>query len=139
MFLIEEDYITTSEDALRVLQQSKPEKRLTAEGMAIEEIAGYLRARYDTEKVFGAEGSKRNSFIVGIACDIALYHLVSWLPNKMGFEIRKIRYDRAVKWLEDVQKGKIMPGLPTYTGEGGEEDIHNPIRYGAGEKNNYVW
>ena len=30
----------------------------------------------------------------------------------MGSEIRKERYERAIKWLEGVQAGKIVPDLP---------------------------
>ena len=30
----------------------------------------------------------------------------------MGSEIRKERYDRAIKWLEGVQAGRIVPDLP---------------------------
>lgn len=30
----------------------------------------------------------------------------------MGSEIRKERYERAIKWLEGVQAGKIIPDLP---------------------------
>ena len=106
MFLTENDYIVASADSLNIFQQSTPQKREQAEKMAIEEIAGYLRSRYDTGRVFSATGDNRNDIIVMYTCDIALYHLVSWLPNKMGREIRKERYDRAIKWLEEVQAGK---------------------------------
>ena len=99
MFLTENDYIVASADSLNIFQQSTPQKREQAEKMAIEEIAGYLRSRYDTGRVFSATGDNRNDIIVMYTCDIALYHLVSWLPNKMGREIRKERYDRAIKWL----------------------------------------
>ena len=34
------------------------------------------------------------------------------MPQKMGSEIRKERYERAIKWLEGVQAGKIIPDLP---------------------------
>jgi len=139
MFLTEEDYITTSDAALAILQQSKPGNREKAEKSAIDEISGYLRERYDIKKIFTATGDARSEMIVMRTTDISLYHLVSWLPQKMGYEIRKERYERAIKWLSDVQTGKIMPGLPTLTGPDGEEDAGNPIRFGAGIKNNYDW
>ena len=139
MFLTENDYIVTSADALTIFQQSTPEKREQAEKMAVEEIAGYLRSRYDTDKVFSAVGKERNDIIVMYACDITLYHLISWLPNKMGREIRKELYDRAIKWLEEVQTGKVTPDLPTFTGEDGEEDIYNPVKWGSEKSNTYIW
>lgn len=139
MFLTEEDYIVASSTALSVLQQSSEENRERAERMAIEEVSGYLRSRYDVEKVFAATGAERNDLVVMRTCDVALYHLSSWLPNKMGHDIRKERYDLAVKWLEGVQAGKITPDLPTVTGEGGEEDINNPMKWGSEKKNVYLW
>lgn len=139
MFLTENDYIVASADALTIFQQSTPEKREKAEKMAIEEIAGYLRSRYDTGLIFSAVDDNRNDVIVMHACDITLYHLTSWLPGKMGREIRKERYERAVKWLEEVQAGKVTPNLPTCTGEDGEEDINNPIKWGSGKSNTYIW
>ena len=52
-------------------------------------------------------------------CDIALYHMVSAMPQKMGSEIRKERYERAIQWLEGVQAGKIVPDLPLAVDEQG--------------------
>lgn len=51
--------------------------------------------------------------------DIVLYHLTASQPQKMGSEIRKERYDRAIKWLEGVQAGKIVPDLPLMVSEDG--------------------
>lgn len=139
MFLTEDDYIVASSDALNILQQSTEDRREKAEKMACEEIAGYLRSRYDTNKLFSASGEERNSVIVMYVCDVTLYHLVSWLPNKMGREVRKDRYERAIKWLNDVQSGRISPDLPTCTGDNGETDILNPVKWGSGKKQEYNW
>lgn len=139
MFLTEEDYIVASSTALNVLQQCSDDKRETAERMAVEEVSGYLRSRYDVKKIFAATGSERNDIIVLRTCDVALYHLSAWLPNKMGHEIRKERYELALKWLEGVQAGKIVPDLPTATGDDGEEDVNNPMKWGSEKKNIYIW
>lgn len=138
-FVDENDYVVIGADALKILQQSSPEKRHLAEQAAEEEISGYLRGRYDVKKVFSQTGIDRNMQIVIYYCDIALYHLISWLPGKMGTEIREERYKRAVEWLEKVSAGKTIPDLPLPTGPNGEEDTYNPIRYGSGQKNNYDW
>lgn len=137
MFLTKNDYIVISTDAINILQQSTEEKRITAERMAREEMAGYLRSRFDTDAIFAAEGDERNNAIVMYACDITLYHLVSWLPNKMGREIRKERYERAIKWLEAVQAGKISPELATRIGDDGQEVC--PIKFGSNKKQDYNW
>ncbi|MDD4406285.1 MAG: DUF1320 family protein [Parabacteroides sp.] len=140
MFLEEGDYkVMIGEKAMDVIQQSSTDNRKRAEKMAIEEVAGYIRSRYDAKAVFDATGENRNDLIVMYTCDIALYHMVSWLPNKMGFEIRETRYKRAVEWLTGVQSGKTMPDLPTPTGPDGEEDFYNPIRFGSMKPNGYDW
>ena len=84
---------------------------------AIEEMAGYLRPVYDTEAVFSVTGDDRNRLIVMYTADIALYHLAASQPQKMGNEIRKERYEQAIKWLEGVQAGKIVPDLPLMDAE----------------------
>lgn len=114
MFITDNDYsVVIGEDALKVLSRASVENRTNAELEAIEEISGYLRPVYDCNAIFTAKGDARNRLIVMRAADIALYHLASSLPQKMGIEIRKERYDLAVKWLKDVQAGIIIPDLPT--------------------------
>lgn len=76
--------------------------------------------------------------LVMTLCDMALYHLVSWLPSKMGYEIREIRYKRAIEWLEGVQKGKIVPDLDLAVDEDGDTGA-SEIRYGGEKRNNYMW
>lgn len=121
MFITDEDYkVVIGESALRVVTQVSTENRTNAETEAIEEIAGYLRPKYDTKAIFSAEGDARNRLVVMYACDCALYHMSASLPQKMGIEIRRERYERAIKWLEGVQAEKILPELPLATGEDGE-------------------
>ena len=140
MFLTEKDYkVMIGEKALSVIEQAEAENRERAESMAQEEIAGYLRGRYDVEKVFGATGAERNHLIVMYACDVSLYHLVSWLPQRQGYELRKERYERAIKWLEGVNRGLVTPDLPLLTGENGEIDPGGPVKCNPGQKNSYHW
>ena len=114
MFVTEEDYrVVVGDSALRVISQASAENRANAELEAMEEIAGYLRPKYDTQAIFQAEGDARNRLIVMYTADIALYHLVSAMPQRMGREVRQERYERAISWLEGVAKGSIVPDLPT--------------------------
>lgn len=120
MFITKEDYkVVIGESALKTISQTDEDNRLMSESEAMEEIAGYLRPKYDCEAIFSAEGQQRNRQIIMYTCDIALYHMVSAMPQKMGSEIRKERYDRAIKWLEGVQAGKIVPALPLAIDEDG--------------------
>jgi phage gp36-like protein len=131
MFLQEDDYkAVVDSQTLSVINQADEENRQRAENYAIEEISSYLRGRYNMTSAFEASGENRNQQLVMIAVDIALYHLIAWLPKRIGFEIREIRYKRAIEWLESVQSGKASPDLPPLTDESGT-DIGNPIKYGS--------
>lgn len=139
MFITNEDYkVVIGEQALKVISQVSEENRSNAETEAIEEIAGYLRPKYDTEAVFSATGNQRNKLVVMCACDIAIYHMAASTPQKMGMEIRKERYERAIKWLEGVQAGKIVPNLPLAIDENGDT-IGLPMKYGSQKKQRYNW
>lgn len=139
MFITEEDYqVVVGENALKVISRTSAENRTNAEHEAQEEIASYLRPKYDCPAVFAAEGEKRNKLIVMFTCDIALYHMAASLPQNMGMEIRKERYERAVKWLEGVQAGKIVPDLPVVTDENGEI-ANGSFIYGCQKKQRYNW
>lgn len=113
MFIDADDYkVVIGDAALKVIAQSSPENIANAEAEAIEEISGYLRPVYDTAAIFAVTGNDRNRLIVMYTADIVLYHLTASQPQRMGSEIRKERYERAIKWLEDVQAGRIVPDLP---------------------------
>ena len=139
MFVTDQDYkIVIGEQALKVVSQVSPENRANAETEAIEEVAGYLRPKYDTNAIFNATGSDRNRLIVMYTCDIALYHMTASAPQKMGMEIRKERYERAIKWLEGVQAGKIIPDLPIATDEQGNP-VGFPLVFGCQKKLRHNW
>ncbi len=137
-FLTDEDYkVVIGATALNIADQSAPANRENAEKEAIEEISGYLRPKYNVDRIFKAEGANRNSHIVMITCDIALYHLYSSVAQRMGMEIRKERYERAIKWLEGVSKGDIVPDLPLATDEDGNPA--NPLRWGSAKPIKSIW
>lgn len=139
-FLLEEDYrVVAGETALKVLQQHDKAIRARAEAVAIDEIKGYLATRYDADQVFKKTGDNRSNVIVMRTVDVALYHLVSASPQRMGVEIREKRYDQAIKWLQELQKGNIAANLPKQMGPNGEEDINQRIRFNPGQKNEYDW
>jgi phage gp36-like protein len=153
-FLTIEDYATVVDSkVLEIITQAGSEERECAERYAVEEIGSYLRAarfqkpagvtpvrEYDTDAAFAAEGGERNPQLVMYACDVALFHLAARLPGRIGFDIRNQRYERAVKWLEGVQAGKILLDIPLIalpSEEEGEEQ--NPIRWGSLDKSVYDW
>lgn len=140
MFINKEDYhLVVSEISLKTIMQQDEANLTAANAAAIEEISGYLRPKYDLKTIFSAEGDNRNRQLVMTACDIALYHLNASMPQKMGAEIRKERYDRAVKWLEGVQAAKIILDLPLSVNESTGEPSGLAFRFGCQEKQHNNW
>ena len=118
MFIAEDDYkVVIGDTAMKVVSQASAENRANAEREAQEEISGYLRPKYDCDAVFAAEGE---------------------MPQKMGSDIRKERYERAIKWLEGVQSGKIVPDLPLMLDDNGEM-VGSSIVYGCQRKLRHNW
>lgn len=139
MFVTDQDYsVLIGTQALNVISQISAENRNNAEAEAVEEIASYLRPKYDTDAIFSAEGDNRNRLIVMYTADIAIYHMQASAPQKMGMEIRKERYERAIKWLEGVQAGKIVPDLPIATDDDGNT-VGMPLVYGSQKKLRHNW
>ena len=116
-FITQEDFkVVSSEASLKAITGADPDNISNA---IAEEVAGYLRPKYDTDRIFATEGNGRNRQLVMYTADIALYNMIASLPNRMGYETRKERYDRAIKGLEGGQAGKIVPDLPIATDETG--------------------
>lgn len=139
MFVKDEDYkVVIGQQALAVLSQTSEDIRNNAELQAQEEISGYLRPVYDSDKVFAARGNERNRQIVMYCCDIALYNMASSVSGRMGMDIRKERYERAIQWLEGVAKGQIVPDLPHATDESGAP-IGGVICFGSEKKLRNNW
>ncbi len=139
MFLSDEDYaVVIGDDALKVVSRASAEIRRNAELEAMEEMSGYLRPAFDCDAIFSASGTDRNPLVVMRAVDIALYHLVASLPQTMGIEIRKERYERAIEWLEGIQAGKIIPDLPQAVDEEGRPSV-SPTIYFSDKKLKHDW
>ncbi len=100
---------------------------------AITEAKGYL-SRFDTDAIFSAKGSDRNELLLIFVKDIAAWHLVNIVNPNIEMKLRQDRYERAISWLKDVQKGIVEPDLPK------PEDVDTSLtKYGSIEKNEYDW
>lgn len=141
-FINDNDYhVVIGENSLKVISQVSADVRSAAELQAQAEIAGYLNPKYDTTAIFNPENT-RHPLIVMYTCDIALYHMSAAMPGKMGSEVRKERYDRAIRWLEGVANGKIVPtGLPlaTTTTPDGKVVANLGSRFSSDKKQNNTW
>lgn len=142
MFINKEDYkVVIGDAALDVLSRIDPANLANAEAEAREEMASYLRPKYDCAAIFAAEGEERNRLAVMYTVDVALYHLSASIGQRMGADVRKERYERAVKWLEGVARGFIIPDLPLAGGGDAAEtgSSTSGMSYGCQKKQNYNW
>lgn len=151
-FLTDDDYksFITDYDLNAMLEEhegAEPNPKtelLKCETIAQDEIASYLRNRYDIEKVFAPGPSdedpeaddERSPVIVMYMIDVALFHLASRLPGRMSMEQRQQRYDLALEWLDRVNKGRVQPALPLIDEE---TDPGNPVKWGSTPKQRFSW
>lgn len=87
---------------------------------AISETKGYL-SMYDMDEIFSQEKENRNALLLIFVKDIAAFHLVKMTNSSPYYEHRERIYNRAVKWLEGVQKGDVTPDLPRKKDEQGNQ------------------
>ncbi len=103
---------------------------------AIAEAYCYLGA-YDREAIFAAEGAARNALLLTFVKDIAVWHFINLSNAGCDLELRQNRYDRAVAWLRQVQKGEAKPALPVVDDDGdGKSDAAGEYIYGSNPKRN---
>ena len=99
---------------------------------AVQEAKGYL-GNYDTAKIFGAVGAERNTLLLIFVKDIAVWHFVNLCNAGTDLRLRQDRYERAINWLNAVQKGNVTPDLPKAVDEAGEVQ-GNIIIFGSNAK-----
>ncbi|MBS2100700.1 phage protein Gp36 family protein [Carboxylicivirga linearis] len=126
-FLIETDYdVQIRSEISKIIDPSTERtKYKKAEAMAVSQMRNHLAGRFDVDAIFvdapgDGEEDLRDPFIVMLAIDITLYHI--WTkegPNNIP-KTRELRYNDALKWLQDVQAGAAAD-LPIKTDEDGEE------------------
>lgn len=75
---------------------------------AIGEAKGYL-SRFDIDTLFAATGEDRDETLLMWLKDIATWHFITLANANADMDFRESRYNQGVKWLRDVQSGKIVP------------------------------
>lgn len=141
-FLTEDDYDTLILDEDKdLISNSNQANRFRAEDMAIDQMKGFLRSKYDVAATFAVvPPDNRNKVLVMYCMDITLYHLHASIPGRFVPEIRRIRYEDALAWLKDVAKGLIDPNLVLKTDPTTGDTITGPsIIFGSNAKQDNSW
>lgn len=110
---------------------------ISAVEAAIQEAAGYLGA-YNRKLIFSPEDlADRNALLLLFVKDIAVWHFINLCNAGCELELREKRYDRAIAWLRQVQKGEVTPSLPRADeDDDGTPDPSNEYIYGSNPKRN---
>lgn len=104
---------------------------------AIEEMKSYLGRRYDVTAIFAATGTSRSHLVVMYLVDMVTYHISAARTPRDVPQIRKDRYDAAMKWLEDCANGIANPFLPILTDDNG--DSKSDLKFGSNPKTEHYY
>ncbi|MCF0190815.1 MAG: DUF1320 family protein [Marinilabiliaceae bacterium] len=139
MWLKTEDYRPyIGERILALVSEADDVVRAMAENAAIEEVSGYLRAKYDTKKIFEEyDPERRNPMLIQVLVHVTLNNLYASMPNKLGAEARSERYESAIAWLSEVRDGRLQVDLPLI--ESDTDKPHNGFAVNMMKKNRYQW
>lgn len=102
---------------------------------AVSEAKGYLSA-YDTDKIFSARGEDRNGLLLIFVKDIAVWHFMTLCNLGADLDFRRFRYERAVDWLKQVQRGNVSPDLPLIDKDEDGKPDHGEYLFGSNPKRN---
>lgn len=91
---------------------------------AIAEAKSYLN-RFDIDTIFGETADSRDKILLMWLKDMATWHFINLANAAADMEHREGRYKSAIKWLEKVQSGKVVPeGWPLTTVTGQDTSFH---------------
>ncbi|WP_338813642.1 phage protein Gp36 family protein [Bernardetia sp. Wsw4-3y2] len=129
-FLLETDFdVQIMTMILNIQTNEDPLILDNAESASISEMISYLSTRYNTEEIFAATGDDRHRLIVMYLVDMVIYHTGARNIPKQNIELRGIRYEAAINWLNKVNKGLLNPDLPKLTDENG--NTKTTFRWGS--------
>lgn len=135
--MITQDDLTTHlhNEKIAVISRNDPAIAEAACQAAIIEAKGYMGA-FNTDVIFAQEGAERNPLLLTWLKDIAVWHFINLCNAGTGMELRLKRYERAVSWFKELQKGNVGIDLPKKPDPEGEGDAKGsaPIAFHSNEK-----
>lgn len=155
MFILKEDLGTALYSyQIEEITEGNDDIVLQAIASAETEVKSYLtannkrewrdgRLRYDVKKIFGQRGAERNALLVSHTATIAKWYIVDLCNADIIYQHAKERYDRAIEYLQKINKGEVSLGnIPTLQDTNQEnpqkENIHNkPFSFGSRNKFNH--
>ena len=99
---------------------------------AVSEMKSYLASRYDVATIFATTGTERDPLILEDTKVIAVWNLIRLSNSELIYDQWRERYDRVVKFMQQVAEGSVTPDLPIATDEHGNPIIKS--RFGSNPK-----
>lgn len=132
MFITIDDlYSKVRQSDLRQITGGNDSVSLHAIGYAVGLIRSYLGGRYDTERIFSAQGEQREGMLVSIAVDIAIYEIVAICQPNIDLTDRRERRNQAVEYLRQVRDDSLPTGWPLLPEPDPGEGSGGPVEYGG--------
>lgn len=131
MFITEEDLKPIiSQYQLEYNPEYSTDAMYIAISTAISEVKGYL-SRYDTEKIFSAEGTERDALLVSLCVSITSYYLLGGCNVDAIQTAVEKRYEKAIRHLDRLRTGEIQAELPPQMEDG---KVSTMFRWGSNGK-----
>lgn len=87
---------------------------------AITEVRGYLATRFDTGKIFSAEGDGRDALILDFVKTVAVWRIIKLSNVDIIYDKYRDLYKDATDYLARVAAGELMLDLPRLTDTDGK-------------------
>lgn len=108
MLLIEDLSTHMYPEVIETITRDEADIVTEAIEVAIGEATGYLH-RFDTDDLFGKTDDDRDKTLLARLKDITIWNLLAVSNPDTDIDFREARYKAAIKWLMQIQAGKITP------------------------------
>lgn len=102
------------------------------------------RPRYDVEKIFGARGGDRDTWVLRMCKTVAAWYICELSNVDIIYTHVKERYERVINTLEKIaglgeykDSPTLTPDLPTIEPDPNASNTKKPFRYGSAPKFNH--
>jgi hypothetical protein len=119
-------------ELIDAIERDDDTKLETAIKVSILLAKGYM-SRFDKVMLFSASGEDRDEMLLMLLKDLAIWNFIIIANPNISVEFHRQRYEDAIKTLEKIQAGKLVPHgwPPASTPEGSDTYFHvasNPRR-----------
>jgi phage gp36-like protein len=135
MYLTLEDFNKSIYPEIRnAISRGDEDYVMTQINVALSIIQSKISLKYDVDLEFAKSGSNRNSLLVTIAKNIAIYHLYETQETIPNHRVKK--YDDAMEFLKDIVNGQAVLAGMTLAPVQEDTTIRGNMAFGSEPKRN---